>query len=62
MRTKFWLRSLKGRDHSEDQGVHGRIILKWPLGNRVGVCRLDSSGSGQEPVPGSCEHDNKPLG
>jgi hypothetical protein len=24
----FWLGSLKGRDHSEDLGVDGRIILK----------------------------------
>jgi hypothetical protein len=23
MRTKFWLESLKGRDHSEDLGVDG---------------------------------------
>jgi hypothetical protein len=24
---KFWLESLKGRDHSEDRGIDGRIIL-----------------------------------
>jgi hypothetical protein len=28
----------------------------------VGRCGLDSSGSGKEPVGGSCEHGNKPLG
>jgi hypothetical protein len=27
--TKFWLKSLKGRDHSEDLGLDGKIILKW---------------------------------
>jgi hypothetical protein len=28
MGTEFWLWSLNGRDHSEDQDVDGRIILK----------------------------------
>jgi N-acetyl-beta-hexosaminidase len=27
----FWLGSLKVRDHWEDLGVGGRIILKWTL-------------------------------
>jgi hypothetical protein len=31
MLSKFWLESLKGRDHSEDLGVGGRIILKCIL-------------------------------
>jgi hypothetical protein len=35
MRTKFWLESLKGRDHSEDLGVDRVIILKWILGKWV---------------------------
>jgi hypothetical protein len=26
---KFWLKSLKGKDHSEDLVTDGRIILKW---------------------------------
>jgi hypothetical protein len=26
---KTWLKSLKGRDHFNDRGVDGRIILKW---------------------------------
>jgi hypothetical protein len=25
-------------------------------------CRVDSSGSGQAPVAGCCEHGNEPLG
>jgi hypothetical protein len=29
------LESLKGRDHSENPVVEGRIILKWILGKQV---------------------------
>jgi hypothetical protein len=32
---------VKGRDHSEDMGVDGRIILEW-----VENCGLDECGSG----------------
>jgi hypothetical protein len=32
MCTKFWSQHLKGRDHLEDSGVDGKIILKWILG------------------------------
>jgi hypothetical protein len=28
----------------------------------VGGCGLDSSGSGQGPMAGSCEHDSEPSG
>jgi len=31
MHTKFWLENLKGRDHSEDLDVDGRVILQWIL-------------------------------
>ena len=27
--TKFWWGNLRERDHSEDPGTEGRIILKW---------------------------------
>jgi hypothetical protein len=37
---------LKGRDHSKDLDVNGRIMLEWILGNRVGRRRLNASGSG----------------
>jgi hypothetical protein len=33
IRTVFWLESVKGRDHSEDLVVNGRIILKFILRN-----------------------------
>jgi hypothetical protein len=36
---------LKGRDHVEDLGVDGKIILDWILGKNVGSCGLDLSGS-----------------
>jgi hypothetical protein len=29
---RILLQSVKGRDHSKDLGVDGRIILKWILG------------------------------
>jgi hypothetical protein len=32
MHKMFRLESLKGRDHSEDLGIDGKIILKWILG------------------------------
>jgi hypothetical protein len=29
MRTKFWSENLKRREHLEDLGADGRIILEW---------------------------------
>ena len=29
MYTGFWLGNLRGRDHLEDPGVDGKIILRW---------------------------------
>jgi hypothetical protein len=34
---------LKGRSHLEDQGIEGRIVLEWILGNRLGRYGLDLS-------------------
>jgi hypothetical protein len=31
MHTLLWLENLKGRDHSEDLGIDGRVILDWFL-------------------------------
>jgi hypothetical protein len=31
-----WLKNLKRRDHLEDMGVDGRIILEWILGKQGG--------------------------
>jgi hypothetical protein len=32
MRTVFWSESMKGREHSVNVGIDGRIILEWVLG------------------------------
>jgi len=29
--TGFWWRNMRDRDHLEDQGIDGRIILRWIL-------------------------------
>jgi len=34
MHSKFWSENLKGRDHSEDLGVDGRILLECILGKQ----------------------------
>jgi hypothetical protein len=31
MHRKFWSENLKGRDHSEDLGIDGRILLEMYL-------------------------------
>jgi hypothetical protein len=36
MRAVFWLESVKGRDHLEDLGVDGKIILEWIFGKESG--------------------------
>jgi len=37
--TKFWSENLKGRGHSDDTDVDGRIILEWTLGKYDGKVR-----------------------
>jgi hypothetical protein len=36
MHTLFLSENFKGRYHSEELGVHGRIILEWILGKYGG--------------------------
>jgi hypothetical protein len=56
----FWLENLKGRDHLEDLGIDGKIILRLSEVNSMESCGLDSSVSEEGPVAGgSCEHDNE---
>jgi hypothetical protein len=60
MRTKFWLESLKERNHSEDLGTDERIVLQWILEKQgwkvwTGFIQLRTGKAG------CCEHSNKPL-
>jgi len=32
MHKVFWLENLKGKDHWEELGVNGKIIVEWILG------------------------------
>jgi hypothetical protein len=60
MRTKFWMKNLKGRDYSKDVYIDDRIILKWILRNRLRICTFDLIASEQKPLAGFSEHRNKP--
>jgi len=54
------MENLKGKDHLQNQGVDGKIILQQILECMLGRCGLDASGSGQESVAGSCEYGTEP--
>jgi len=56
---KMWSENRKGRDHLEDPDLGWDIRI---FRNRMRRCGLDSPGSEQGPVAGSCEQGNKPLG
>jgi hypothetical protein len=60
--VRFWCESPKEKDHSEDQGVYGRMGLKQNLGRLAGGCELDSTGSGYRPVASCCECGDEPSG
>jgi hypothetical protein len=54
--------NLKGREHSEVLVVDRKVILEWTFGKMLGAFGLESSGSGQGPVTGCCEHGNESSG
>jgi len=40
LHTEFWWENLRERDHLEDPGVDGRIILRWIFRKREGCHKL----------------------
>jgi hypothetical protein len=50
------------KNHSEDIGVDGKVMLEWILGKQVEECGLDVSGLGKGSAASCCEHGNEPSG
>ena len=50
----------EGRDHLDDPGVEGNIMLKLIYNKWDEANGLDWSGSGYGQMPGFCECDNEP--
>jgi hypothetical protein len=57
MHRKSWLESLKGKDHSKNLGLDGRIILKWEGRVLTGFIWLRMVS-----VTGSCKHSDESSG
>jgi hypothetical protein len=53
---------LERRDHLEDLGVDGRIILEWIIGKFGGSVWIGFIWLGTGISGGLCEHDNEPSG
>jgi hypothetical protein len=53
---------MRERDHLEDPGVNGRIILRWIFREWDRGHGLDRAGSGQGQVAGCCECGNELSG
>jgi hypothetical protein len=60
--TGFWLKGLKVRDHWEDLGVGGKIILSWTSGRKGSMERTGFSWLRIGSNSGFCEQGVKPSG
>ena len=62
MYAGFWWGNLRERDHLEEPGRDGRIILQWIFRKWNGGHRLDCSGLEQGQEAGCCECGNEHSG